>query len=620
MRKTHLLIRLLLACLVCVFACHAQALESALTFTTAEISLEENNSQANHAHQWKKVALPDLWKYTHPDFVGSAWYRFKFDINDDQHQIQAVYLPRLSMNAEVFINGSKIGDGGNMHEPVSRNWNRPLLFVISPQLLKAKQNTLLIKVVAPAYTQGMLYPPEIARLNTLQQQYDQAMFVRITLNQAAGLFIVGIGILMLNLWWRRRQDVAYGLFGLAALVWAAQSLNFYITKPLFSTAFWEVFVNSSFEAITAFWLISLLGFSGIQARIFSIWLLSLMVVSVALRAIAPAPYFMQINDITHFLTISSVLVGLLYLARAWLLHGNKDAKLILATLSVILLFAVHDWMIHTKIEWLNAMLWGSKEYMMQFSAPVLFLIVGLMMTSRYVGAINSFEVLNQELEQRVDAKRQELDQNFSQLQTMLKEQATLEERERIYQDLHDDLGAKLLTLVYRAQNDHNAELARSALQDLRDVVSRAGTDMIPLADAMADYRVECEKRLSDVKIKLVWDHQIDDNSLTLTQPQVLNLGRIIREAVSNVIRHAKANKVHISLQVNQDKLTLTLADNGIGIPANMDPSKGRGLGNIQKRAILLGGEVHLLPSQPSGLTLRLSIPCTAFQHPSSTRI
>lgn len=244
---------------------------------------------------------------------------------------------------------------------------------------------------------------------------------------------------------------------------------------------------------------------------------------------------------------------------------------------------------------------------MQFSAPVLFLIVGLMMTSRYVGALNDYEQLNQQLEQRVVSKHEELNQNFQQLQSILKEQASLEERERIYQDLHDDLGAKLLTLVYRSKDSNNAELARSALQDLRDVVSRAGTETIPLSDAMADYRIECEKRLSDVQIQLHWDNQINDDRLHLTQPQALNLGRIIREAISNVIRHAQANHVQVVLRKEATQLQLNIRDNGHGLPLHI-AEQGLGLSNIQKRVTKLNGELTLENHPQGGLRIQIKLP------------
>ena len=563
---------------------------------------------------WQRISLPDLWKINHPNASGNGWYQFKFDYAGmDSHSLYALYLSRLSLNGEAYLNGHKIGSGGAFTEPVARHWNRPLLFTIPPGVLHAKDNQLYVRILSPQHSQGMLYPPVIDLLHTLQPRYEQAKFIRITLNQTSSLLIIGIGLLMLSLWWRRKQDTAYGLFGLAAFVWALQSLNFYIISAPLPTPLWELLVNASFQAIASLWLISLLDFVGIRLKRFNQLLWAILILSPLTLLCTPAAYFTDATDFWHLVTMIVVLFGLSLLAKEGIMHRNKDANLLLLTLSVILLFAFHDWLIHTNISSLS--LWVSdEEYLMQFSAPMLFLIVGLMMTSRYVGALNNYEQLNLQLEQRVISKHAELNQNFEQLQTILKEQATLEERERIYQDLHDDLGAKLLTLVYRAQNPNNAELARSALQDLRDVVSRAGTEHMPLTDAMADYRIECEKRLSDVNIQLVWVLEMRDPPLLLTQPQVLNLGRIIREAISNVIRHAHASQVRVRLHHSNHDLQLEILDNGIGLPEDSERSRGRGLNNMQKRATLLGGDILFEPVKPGGLRLLLRLPLHNLQH------
>ncbi|HSH86338.1 MAG TPA: ATP-binding protein [Methylophilus sp.] len=564
---------------------------------------------------WKPVTLPDLWKLNHPAVDGAGWYRFQFDYSNlNANEIYALYLSRISLNAEAYLNGKKIGSGGSFAEPIARNWNRPLLFTIPPDTLRVTGNTLYIRLIAPQYSQGMLYPPEINLLHSLQPAYEKARFIRITLNQTSSLLIVGIGLLMLSLWWRRKQDTAYGLFGLAAFVWALQSLNFYIITAPLPTALWEVLVNASFQAIASLWLISLLDFVGIRLQRFNQLLWAILVLAPVTLLLTPPAYFTYATDFWHLITMLVVIFGLVLLAKTGVVDRNKDAKLLLMTLSIILLFAFHDWLIHTNLPGINAWLITEEEYLMQFSAPVLFLIVGLMMTSRYVGALNNYEQLNQELEQRVVSKHQELNDNFHQLQTSLKEQATLEERERIYQDLHDDLGAKLLTLVYRAQNSNNAELARSALQDLRDVVSRAGDENTTLTYIMADYRIECEKRLGDVQIQLQWDNQVDDDRLQLSQPQALNLGRIIREAVSNVIRHAQATLVTVTLRLDADHLLLEIQDNGMGLPPATDKSMGRGLSNIQKRASLLGGEVHFAHSASGGLKLSIQLPRRLLHH------
>jgi len=559
---------------------------------------------------WQVVEMPDYWRIARPDVYGTAWYRFYFDFNKaDEKNIHAVYIGRLSMNGELYLNGVKIGDGGSFIEPIGRNWNRPLLFVIPPHLLRAGSNTLHIRLLAPQNSQATLATPIVDTLQSLQPRYEHAHFVRITLNQTASLLIAAISVLMLSLWWRRKQDTAYALFGLAALVWALQSINLYITQAPLSTTSWEMLINASFQIVATLLFISLLRFVQTDWRPLRYCLWGLLILSPLSLLLAPASHFMAVSAFWHLITILALAATLLHLIRAVVVQNNQDAKLLLGALGLILLLAFHDWVLHAQPAWLNWISpWGGEEFLLQFAAPVLFLIIGWVMTTRYVRALNSYEVLNEHLEQRVAAKHLELDKNFAQIQAMLKEQAMLEERERIYQDLHDDVGAKLLTLVYRAQTPNNAELARSALQDLRDVVSCAGVEKIALMDAMANFRVECEQRLSDVGIMLIWSDTMSSGTLQLTQPQALNLGRILREAVSNIIRHAHAGQVVISLQCTADLIVLQIADDGIGIGEKEPRSHGRGLANIRKRAAMLGAEVVFEDNYPQGLKLQIKLP------------
>ena len=86
---------------------------------------------------------------------------------------------------------------------------------------------------------------------------------------------------------------------------------------------------------------------------------------------------------------------------------------------------------------------------------------------------------------RVEQKHAQLQASYARMGELEKEHAVTEERERIYRDLHDDVGAKLLSLVYRAQRPEDADLARSALRDLREVVSCTGADRFSLEEAAA---------------------------------------------------------------------------------------------------------------------------------------
>jgi len=76
--------------------------------------------------------------------------------------------------------------------------------------------------------------------------------------------------------------------------------------------------------------------------------------------------------------------------------------------------------------------------------------------------------------------------------------------------------------------------------------------------------------------------------------------------LSNVARHAGAGRVEVVLEAAGGVLTLSVSDDGVGVPAN--PSAGHGLANMESRAQLLGGELRLSAGPTTGTLVRWSVP------------
>ena len=175
------------------------------------------------------------------------------------------------------------------------------------------------------------------------------------------------------------------------------------------------------------------------------------------------------------------------------------------------------------------------------------------------------------------------------------EKGASEERDRIMRDLHDDVGAKLLTLVHRAQSPENAQVARSALQTLRDTIYCLNEQAAaPLDEALADWRAELQDRIVSANIVFGWQQLEDLPVFVLTPRQRINLGRILHEAVSNVIRHAHADRIEIAVKVNDDSFQITISDNGHSVETK-DWLAGTGMNNIRHRVEELGGGVQWCP-------------------------
>ncbi len=196
----------------------------------------------------------------------------------------------------------------------------------------------------------------------------------------------------------------------------------------------------------------------------------------------------------------------------------------------------------------------------------------------------------------------------SRLEALQRVEAVAEERERIYADLHDDIGAKLLTLVYQASSPEQADLARSILQDLRDVVSRSRGQPCSLLELLGQLHNEAERRAAAVGITLDWQQLEEIDDCELDEAQNMHLVRIVREGISNVIQHAEASRLRVRLRRFDDELSIELADDGSGL--STVARQGRGLENMRQRAAEVEGDINWSPSTAGGTRVVLRVPLT----------
>lgn len=579
-----------------------------LDFRDAEFVMGQGDGPPPDSAQWEALSLPDLWNVSRPGVGGDGWYRLRFHLEQVPGQEYAVYLPRLCMNAAAYLNGTFLGDGGSFDEPVARNWNRPLFFLVPPSLLQAGENTLHLRVNSPVYSLGNLSAVQVGPENVLRPRYEEKFFLRITLNQTTTLIIAAMGLFMLALWVRRRRDTMYGLFGLSALVWAFNASNQFLQNIPMQAPLWEGLIQSSFQVFVALLMLSLLRFLDVRKRHLERLLWLMMIGSPLSMLLLPEVWMTRVSLVWHSITLISSLLVIAYLVRATFRARNFDNWLLTGTLAVNILFAAHDLMQQASI------LRNGDSHWLHFGGPLFFLVMGGIMTNRFVVVLNQFERLNADLENLVRAKHAELEAQFDSARNIEKQHAMMEERNRIYRDLHDDVGAKLLGLAISAQraNLHNeADLARSALQDLRDVVSRSAQAATPLSDLLADLRMETSQRVQAAGLQLNWRFPEQETAAMVSAEAALNLSRILRESVTNVLRHAHASRIDITTGIDGINFCFSVEDDGVGFPgAGLKPH--RGMTGMQSRAASLGGTLDWQAVQPHGCRVEFCVPLASL--------
>ncbi len=181
-----------------------------------------------------------------------------------------------------------------------------------------------------------------------------------------------------------------------------------------------------------------------------------------------------------------------------------------------------------------------------------------------------------------------------------------EERVRIAQDLHDDIGARLLTLMYQAPTREMEDYVRHTLKDLKTLTRGLAATDHRLSYAVAEWKADITQRLAAGGCEVTWAFNVDhDFELGVVQWSALT--RILRELVSNVLAHAHATHVDIHANLEHGVLTLAVVDNGRG----REPetwSHGLGLGGVRKRVKQLGGSVHWRQLAGQGIACQVVIP------------
>lgn len=191
----------------------------------------------------------------------------------------------------------------------------------------------------------------------------------------------------------------------------------------------------------------------------------------------------------------------------------------------------------------------------------------------------------------------------------IRAEAVAAERERIYRDLHDDLGAKLLQLIYAAPTPDVADQARALLADLRDVVTRSRGTPGSLLDVLGGIRAEAEQRLRATGHTLDWQQAEDLPDPEMDHGHSLHLHRIVREALSNIVRHAQARGVRVRVAGSLRQLRLEISDDGIGLAS--PAAGGSGTAGMAARARALEGEISWRPASIGGTKVLLNVPLPA---------
>ena len=199
--------------------------------------------------------------------------------------------------------------------------------------------------------------------------------------------------------------------------------------------------------------------------------------------------------------------------------------------------------------------------------------------------------------------------------------AVSEERQRLARDLHDAVSQQLFAISMMAATvqklaDTNSERALALIKEISQSAARAQSEMRALLLQLRPLTLQNES-LSEALRTLAEELEsrqtiecvVDLDETDLPKNMENQLYRIAQEGLSNVLRHAEASQVHISLKVSPDKrrVILSIEDNGKGFVPEQIPQSSMGNRSITERATLLGGTAQWLSVLGKGTKLEVRI-------------
>lgn len=569
------------------------------------------------------VALPDEWSDTHPGYQGAVWYRFLFDapLPERGAELMALHIERACSAVEVHLNGQVLYRSGQLREPVARQCHRSHLVPLPAALMKARDNQLDLKVVGYPLERvtareraGGLAGVRIGPLPALRSLHDTHVFWTTTVSQVLGGVLLVLGIFALGLAWVRRLPYLV-YFGLLTVGWALMSGRFMADDWPVPNAAVEVLIAMVFAPMTALAVQFLLGYAGDSRLVIRgvdwrgriLWLLwaQCLLFPLSLAVVGEDLLFLA-SRLWFVLFALELLLAIGYFL--WTAGRTGRVEFWLMSVALGAVAAVVGIELAFQLGWLS--LWG--VHITHLVMPLLYAAVAVRLIQVYAKALQTAEGARAHLEKRVQEISIEIERNFTQIAELRVEQIAERERKRIAADLHDDLGAKLLTIVHTSDNDRISTLAREALEEMRlSVRGLTGRPMV-LSDALADWRSEVVSRLGQAGIECEWRNPNDVVEEPLSSRTYVQTTRIVREAVSNVIKHSAASHVIVSAEVDLDNhvFMLVIQDNGRGVPLELDGrlDRGHGMTTMKHRAKQLNGQCLVESGPGFGTVIRLTLP------------
>jgi PAS domain S-box-containing protein len=240
------------------------------------------------------------------------------------------------------------------------------------------------------------------------------------------------------------------------------------------------------------------------------------------------------------------------------------------------------------------------------------------------GTLFGYRGLDVDITGRIRAEQEKArlyEESVDHYQALLDEQQRHQaEKENILKDLHDGIGGlttniNLLAELARTTDDLAAikrslatiaELSRESLSEIRGFIQSLDTKELSWQAIAAEFRYLGSTMIEPHGVRFSITTEVPENGGMPSSAMTMNLFRIYKESLSNIVKHARATEVSVSFTVGGNKLILDVRDNGVGFREKR--GKGRGLLNMKTRAAKVGGKLTVTSGKGTHIVAEIPLP------------
>ena len=517
-------------------------------------------------------------------------------------------------NINLYINGQLLVSQGSMdRDKPTYHGLRKKVLQIPPSVLTRGENRIDSVIVFGLSRFAMTPPPVIGEYAAMEAAYawysylkTEARIISIVVGLVVSLFLA-IALLRSN----KKEFLAW-LF-LLSLGWTLHSLFFRWADMPFHGEYRALFYALVTFSLSACWPLFVHAWSARPLRYFSTAMLFLFLIGVANIC-----YWLIIDQsINAFTHTESVLdqFGLVFIAATlfrliWHFIKIQEETRYWEAALLILLASLMAFFLF------NTLIYDHHTPYLVLSQPLFLLAFVAIIFARNFRLFQSSGQIAALLQTQLDDRTAELAVAHTREKQLVRKQAHDEERQRIMRDMHDGLGSHLMSMLMmakrgKAKHDEYAVGLQLVIDEMRLMIDSMDSVGESLSAALAIFKKRVIPRAKNAGFNIGWNNEAEAAMPDFTPRDVLQVFRILQEAVTNALKHSGGDEIDIAIMPHEGEdyaLRILVTDNGVGLS---DPRKrGRGLNNMRNRAKGISADLDVTDNG-SGVEVRLDLPLKA---------